>query len=48
MVRKQFIKGMNYFDERYGHFWADADLAMQVKHAQKDPDLPANSRDLSS
>ena len=35
MVRKQFIKGMNYFDERYGHFWADADLAMQVKHAQK-------------
>ena len=35
MIRKQFIKGMNYFDERYGHFWADADLAMQVKHAQK-------------
>jgi hypothetical protein len=26
---------MNYFDERYGHFWADADLAMQVRNAQK-------------
>ncbi len=35
MVRKQFIKGMNYFDERYGHFWADADLAMQARNAQK-------------
>jgi glycosyltransferase involved in cell wall biosynthesis len=35
LVRRQFVKGMNYFDERYGHFWADADLAMQVRHAQK-------------
>ena len=35
MVRKQFVKGMNYFDERYGQFWADADLAMQVHRAQK-------------
>jgi hypothetical protein len=35
MVRKQFVKSMNYFDERYGQFWADADLAMQVRRAQK-------------
>jgi glycosyltransferase involved in cell wall biosynthesis len=35
MVRKQFVKGMNYFDERYGHCWADADLAMQARNAQR-------------
>jgi len=35
LVRKQFIKGMNYFDERFGHFWADADLAMQIRRVQK-------------
>ncbi len=35
MVRRQFVKGMNYFDERYGQFWADADLAMQAYRAQK-------------
>jgi GT2 family glycosyltransferase len=35
MVRKQFIKGMNYFDGRYGQFWADADLAVQIRRAQK-------------
>jgi glycosyltransferase involved in cell wall biosynthesis len=35
LVRRQFVKGMNYFDERYGHFWADADLAMQIRRAQK-------------
>lgn len=35
MVRKQLVKGMNYFDGRYGQFWADADLAMQVQRAQK-------------
>ena len=35
MVRKQFVKGMNYFDERYGEFWADADLAMQIRRGLK-------------
>ena len=35
MVRKQFVKGMNYFDGRYGHNWADADLAMQIRRGQK-------------
>jgi hypothetical protein len=35
MVRKVFIRGMNYFDQRYGHFWADLDLAMQARRAGK-------------
>lgn len=45
LVRKQFIRSMNYFDERYGHYWGDADLAMQVRRAGKkmllDPGLRA-------
>ena len=35
MVRKQFVKGMNYFDERFGQYWADADLAMQIRRGLK-------------
>lgn len=35
MVRKTFVRGMNYFDERYGHYWADLDLAMQARRASK-------------
>jgi GT2 family glycosyltransferase len=35
LVRKQFIRGMNYFDERYGEYWADADLAMKIRLAGK-------------
>jgi GT2 family glycosyltransferase len=35
MVRKQFVKGMNYFDERFGEFWADADLAAQIRRGLK-------------
>jgi N-acetylglucosaminyl-diphospho-decaprenol L-rhamnosyltransferase len=35
LVRKQFVKGMNFFDERYGEFWADADLAMQIRRGVK-------------
>ena len=35
LVRKQFIRGMNYFDGRYGDAWADADLAMQILRAGK-------------
>jgi hypothetical protein len=35
MVRKAFLKGMNYFDERFGHRWADADLAAQIYRAQR-------------
>jgi GT2 family glycosyltransferase len=35
MVRKQFVKGMNYFDERFGEYWADTDLAMQIRRGLK-------------
>ncbi len=35
LVRKQFVAGMNYFDERLGEYWADADLAMQIRRAGK-------------
>ncbi|HLH44094.1 MAG TPA: glycosyltransferase [Bryobacteraceae bacterium] len=35
LVRKQFIRGINYFDERFGQHWADADLAMQIRRAGK-------------
>jgi GT2 family glycosyltransferase len=36
MVRKQFIRSMNFFDERrFGHYWADADLAGQIRRASK-------------
>jgi len=35
MVRKSFIVAMNYFDQRYGHYWVDAELAMQIRRAGK-------------
>lgn len=33
LVRKYFIKGLNYFDEHYGEFWADAELGQQIRRA---------------
>jgi hypothetical protein len=33
MVRRQFLAGMNYFDERFVEYWADADLALQIRRA---------------
>jgi hypothetical protein len=35
LVRKGFIRGINYFDERFGEFGADLDLAMQIRRAAK-------------
>lgn len=35
MVKKGFIVAMNYFDQRYGHYWLDAELAMQIRRAGK-------------
>jgi GT2 family glycosyltransferase len=35
LIRKSFLKGMNFFDERYGETWADAEVAMQVKRANR-------------
>ena len=35
MVRKSFVVAMNFFDQRYGHYWVDAELAMQIGRAGK-------------
>ncbi len=35
MVRKSFLRNMNYLDERYGHYWSDADLCAQIRRAGK-------------
>ncbi|HLW77025.1 MAG TPA: glycosyltransferase, partial [Bryobacteraceae bacterium] len=35
LVRKHFIKGMNYFDERFGEYWADADLGAKIRRASR-------------
>lgn len=35
MARKQFVMAMNYFDQRYGHYWVDAEFAMQARRAGK-------------
>lgn len=35
LVRKAFIRGINYFDEHFGEFGADLDLAMQIRRAAK-------------
>lgn len=35
LVRKSFLKGMNFLDERYGEQWSDAEIAAQVKRAQR-------------
>lgn len=35
MVRKTFLKGMNYFDERYGEYWSDAELCWQIRRASR-------------
>jgi GT2 family glycosyltransferase len=33
LVRKNFVAGMNYFDERFRQYWADADLAIKIRKA---------------
>jgi GT2 family glycosyltransferase len=33
LVRKYFVRGINYLDERYGEFWADAELCYQIRRA---------------
>ncbi len=44
MARKYFVRGINYFDERYGEFGSDAELCYQIHRASRKiavlPDLP--------
>ena len=35
LVRRLFLKGMNYFDERYGDNWWDLELCWQLRSAGK-------------
>lgn len=35
LIQKLFLRSMHFFDERFGHYWADADLAMQARKAEK-------------
>lgn len=35
MVRRFFVRGLNYFDERFGEFGADLDLAYQIRRSGK-------------
>ncbi len=47
MVRKQFIRAFNWFDDRYGEFGGDLELAFQIRRANKKlVVLPAVQADL--
>ncbi len=35
LVRKYFVKGINYLDERYGEFGSDAELSYQIRRAAR-------------
>lgn len=35
LIRKAFLKGMNFLDERYGEQWSDAEIAVQVRRASR-------------
>jgi GT2 family glycosyltransferase len=35
MVRRLFLRGMNYLDERYGDAWSDLELCWQLRNAGK-------------
>ena len=35
MVRKFNLRSIDYLDEKYGQFWADADLSYQILKAGK-------------
>lgn len=35
LVTKYFVKGINYFDERYGEFGADAEICFQIRRASR-------------
>ncbi len=35
LVRKFFVKGINYLDERYGDSWSDAELCYQIHRVSR-------------
>jgi hypothetical protein len=46
LVRKYFVRGINFLDEKYGEFWADVDLSFHIRRSGKKilamPDLGCN------
>ncbi len=44
MARKFFVKGLNYFDERFGEFGADLDLAFQIRRGGRKTVCVENAR----
>ena len=35
LVRKYFVKGINYLDERYGETWSDVELCYQIRRSAR-------------
>jgi len=35
LVRKYFVKGINFLDERYGESWSDVELCYQIRRASR-------------
>ncbi len=35
LVRKYFVKGINYLDERYGESWSDVELCYQIRRSSR-------------
>ena len=35
MVRRHYLKGMNYLDERFGEYWSDIELCFQIRRSSK-------------
>ena len=34
-MRKYFVKGINFLDERYGEFWSDAELCYRIRRSSR-------------
>ena len=44
MLRKVFLRSMSNLDERFGHYWADADFAIKAYRAEKRIELVSGAR----
>ncbi len=44
MLRKVFLRSMSNLDERFGHYWADADFAIKAQRADKRIELVTGAR----
>ena len=44
LIRKNFVTGMNYFDERFVEYWADADMAVKIRKAGRKVEMMTGIR----